>query len=164
MFILQSNQLYRLNVHLEVGGQLRRIVMCLVYASVGLAIAMFVSGEHWLADRGRFIVLLFLGFSVPLLSVERILIMRPLFSLLVKFRLSRRKVLVIGACGDGTKVLNVFGTNNAKACHSSVFWMTASGGEDLFPGGARVLGRIADVERMVKDDRSRRNPPLHRRP
>ncbi len=152
MFILQSNQLYRLNVHLEIRGQLRRIVMCLVYASVGLAIAMFVSGEHWLADRGRFIVLLFLGFSIPLLAVERILIMRPLFSLLVKFRLSRRKVLVIGACGDGTRVLKVFGTNNAIGLSLVGFLDDQHPvGTDLFPGGGRVLGRIADVEQVVKE-------------
>ena len=152
MFILQSNQLYRLNVHLEIGGQLRRIVMCLIYASVGLAIAMFAAGEYWMADRGRFIVLLFLGFSIPLLSVERILVMRPLFSLLVKFRISRRKVLVIGACGDGTKVLKVFGTNNAIGLSLVGFLDDQHKvGTDLFPGEGRVLGRIEDVERVVEE-------------
>ncbi len=149
MYILQSNQLYRLHIHLEVLGQFRRILMCLVYASVGLAIAMFVLGGHWMADGARYVVLYFLGFSVLFLSVERLAVMRPLFTLLVKFKLSKRKVLVIGGCDSGNRVIDVFGTNNAVGLSLLGFLDDKHPvGEDLFPGG-RILGRIDDVEKVV---------------
>jgi undecaprenyl-phosphate galactose phosphotransferase len=150
MYILQSNQLYRLHVHLQLSGQLRRIMMCLLYASVGLSIAMFVLGAFWMAEGSRRTVLFFLTYSILFLSVERIAIMRPLFNLLVKFKISKRKVLVIGGCDSGTRVIDVFGTNNPEGLSLVGFLDdTRPVGEVLFPGG-RILGRIDEVEQIVK--------------
>lgn len=71
LYILQSNQLYRLHIHLEVIRQIRKVVACLLYASVGLAFAMFVLGDYWMADA-RLVVFYFLGASIPVMAVERV--------------------------------------------------------------------------------------------
>jgi len=149
MYIIQSNQLYRLHIHLEVWRQVRKIVACLIYASVGLAIAMFVIGDVWIPFDARMVVVSFLAISVVALVLERVALMRFLFKLLVKYKFSMRHVLVIGACGDGAHVINVFGNNNAVGL-SLVGFLDDDHPVDreLFPGG-KVLGRINDVERVV---------------
>lgn len=150
MYILQSNQLYRLHIHLEITRQIRKIVACLIYGSVGLAIAMFVLGDYWMSDA-RLVVFYFLGVSVPLMVVERVAVMRTLFKLLVKYKISRRRVLVIGACGDGSRVIDVFGHNNAVGLSLVGFLDNEYPvGSELFPGG-RVLGRIDDLEQVVRE-------------
>jgi undecaprenyl-phosphate galactose phosphotransferase len=73
-----------------------------------------------------------------------------LFNLLVKFKISKRKVLVIGGCDSGTRVIDVFGTNNPEGLSLVGFLDdTRPVGEVLFPGG-RILGRIDEVEQIVK--------------
>jgi undecaprenyl-phosphate galactose phosphotransferase len=61
---------------------------------------------------------------------------------------------VIGACGDGSRVVEVFGTNNAVGLSLLGFLDDQHPvGAELFPGG-RILGRIEDVERVVNDSKA----------
>jgi undecaprenyl-phosphate galactose phosphotransferase len=151
LYILMSNQLYRLHLHILVVEQAVKLLKCSVYSSVGLAIAMFVVGDYWVPAEGRLIVLYFLVLVAVLLVTERVVVMRFLFTQLVKYRLSRRRVLVIGACGQGSRAAAAFNAGDATGLSLVGFLDDAcAAGSEVVPGG-KVLGAVDDVERVVEE-------------
>lgn len=154
VFVFQTNQLYRLNIHLTVVDQTLRLLRSTIYASLGLALMILLSGEGWMGGSSRGVVLAFAAFSFPVLVVVRVLVMRSVFRVLVKYRIATRSVLVVGACEHGDRIAKSFASEN-------VFGLALTGfledqhpvGEEILPG-AKVLGRIDDIEKVVEETKA----------
>ncbi len=154
LFIFYTNRLYKIDTYLSVTVQLQRMLKCLAYAVSGIAVISFFTKSPAIVDSRLVILIFFLSCFLLLIAV-RILLFRPLFKICSGRGLGGRKTLIIGAGDAGKRLGSTLSKRNSLGLRLVGFL------DDRMPVGSQpidgiaVLGRVADVARIVRSHRIR---------
>ncbi len=136
--------LYKLNVIVTVTSQILRSFLAILLTVIGGALVGVVAG-HPIINERLFIATV-TGLAFAGIVVVRILFLRNVYMLLSRYNIIRRKVLIAGAGETGKKLAVTLFLNKHIGIDVAGFLdNTLDRGTPVF-GGARVVGRIEDVE------------------
>ncbi|MFN0157979.1 MAG: sugar transferase [Bacteroidota bacterium] len=140
--------LYKLNVIVTVAGHALRLVLATIIVVLGFALAVFFFDSHHGIDH-RITVTAFAGIAFGGSLILRVVVLRNLFMLLARYRIMRRRVVIVGAGETGRKLAVTLFLNKHIGLDVVGFL------DDEIPvgtpifRGARILGRTSDIDATV---------------
>ena len=149
ILVFQQLNLYKINVFITLIDHTVRLVKGLTLVVLGLALFSFFVRVPWIVDS-RLAILYFALLSFGLLLVVRVILFRKLFLWLSRSRVIQRRVLIVGGGKTGRELAINLSWPAATGHHVVGFLddeLTL--GHPVF-AGARVLGRIADLQECVR--------------
>jgi exopolysaccharide biosynthesis polyprenyl glycosylphosphotransferase len=141
--------LYNVNVFVSIADQMIRILKALFYTIVGIALLAFFVRAQWILDS-RLAMIYFTLISSVLMIGGRIIIFRNLYLFLSRHRVFNRNAIIIGAGENGKNLaINLFLNDHLGLTLVGFLDDELPMGKVVF-NRAKVLGRIAELEEIVK--------------
>ena len=96
LFVFQYNNLYKINVSLSIADQIARLLFSIMLSVIGFAVIAFFLKKDTITES-RLVLLYYSIFSCVLLSFDRVIIFRGLFTLLTKIKIFSEPALIVGS-------------------------------------------------------------------
>ena len=150
LYIFSINQLYHINVYLTVVKQLQALFKCLFYTILVLVFLSFLTKSRIIIDS-RLVIFYFLLISLGLLISVRILIFRTFFKFRFFSLLPLRRVLIVGAEGQGIELASQINKMNQLGLKFVGFL------DDKIPLGTevvndcKIVGNLSGIPQILND-------------
>lgn len=147
--LFQNFNLYKVNIFTSVVEQFVAIVKTMGYGLIGLIIVSYLTKESKVLES-RLIIGLFAIIGTLGLIIYRIGIYRNIFLTLSRYAIGLRNVIIVGAGKSAKKIAQEIQADNRCGINIVGFLDDNVPAGTEVSQGAKVLGKISDVEKYVK--------------
>jgi exopolysaccharide biosynthesis polyprenyl glycosylphosphotransferase len=148
LFVFQYQNLYKINVFLTIADQIARLLFSVMLSVIGFTVIAFFLKNNAITES-RLVLLYYSFFAVVLLSFNRTIIFRGLFSLLTKIKIFSEPALIVGS----SKVARILAANislDSRYALSLVGFVDNELEKDTIVfQNKKILGSIKEIQRLV---------------
>lgn len=148
VFVFQYFNLYKINIIFSMSNHLVRIALVILVSTLFLTVAAFFSAS--LTDStDRFMVLTYAAIALTVIPPVRLIVLRNLLLLAGRYRIVRRRALLVGAGPSGKKLaVTLFLHGHIGLDVIGFIDDEIPAGTSIFRG-TKVLGCVDDLPRVI---------------